>query len=88
MVFSRVALVVVNVVLGIASKLPLIGPLDKMFGVVCGTGKGVIWSWILLTVVSIMAITGTNTEWAGYIADSRLLAWLQENNMILNLLVK
>ena len=88
MVFVRVALVVVNVVLGIASKLPLIGPLDKMLGLACGAGKGVIWSWIVLTIVSVMALTGINTEWAGYIADSQLLTWLQENNMILNLLIK
>lgn len=88
MVFSRVALMVVNVVLGIASKLPLIGPLDKILGLACGAGKGILWSWILLTIVSIMAITGTNTEWVGYVTDSQLLTWLQENNMILNLLIK
>ena len=88
MVFSRMALVVVSVILGIASKLPLIGPLDKVLGLVCGAGKGVIWSWVVLTIVAVMALTGTNTEWAGYIADSQLLTWLQDNNMVLNLLMK
>lgn len=88
LVCTRVALLVVNVVLGIASKLPLIGPLDKVLGLICGAGKGVIFAWILLTVVSVMALTGTNTEWAGYIAESEILTWLQNNNVILNLIVK
>ena len=88
MVFARLAITIVYVVLGIASKLPLIGPLDKLLGFACGAGKGVIWSWVILTIVSVLALTGTNTEWAGYIADSQILTWLQENNVILNLLIQ
>lgn len=88
MVLARVALMIVYVVLGIASKLPLIGPLDKLLGLACGAGKGVIWSWIILTIVSVLALTGINTEWAGYIADSQILTWLQENNVILNALIQ
>ena len=88
LVLSRVVIVAINVVLGIASKLPLIGPMDKVLGLACGAGKGVIWAWVILTVVSVLALTGTNTEWAGYIADSQILTWLQNNNVILNLLVK
>ena len=88
LVFSRVAIMVVNIVLGIASKLPLIGPLDKILGLACGAGKGLIWSWIVLAIVSVLALTGVNTELAGYIAESQILTWLQENNVILNLLIK
>ena len=88
LVFTRCALLIVNVVLGIASKLPLIGPLDRILGLVCGAGKGVVFTWIILTVVSVLALTGVNTEWAGYIAESELLTWLQNNNVILNLIVK
>ena len=87
LVFSRVAIMVVNIVLGIASKLPLIGPLDKVLGLACGAGKGLIWSWIVLTIVSVLALTGINTEWAAYISQSELLVWLQNNNMILKLLM-
>ena len=87
LVFSRVAIMVVNIVLGIASKLPLIGPLDKVLGLACGAGKGLIWSWIVLTIVSVLALTGINTEWVAYISQSEFLVWLQNNNMILKLLM-
>ena len=86
-VVTRVGLLVVELVLGIASKLPLIGPLDKLLGLVCGAGKGLIWCWVILAVISVLALTGTSTEWAAYISESELLTWLQENNVLLNYIV-
>jgi len=83
----RIAMVVVELILGIIAKLPLIGPMDKALGLVCGAGKGLIWCWVILAIVSILALTGTNTELAGYIAQSGLLTWLQDNNVLLNLIV-
>jgi len=86
-VVTRILLLVVELVLGIASKLPLIGPLDKLLGLVCGAGKGLIWCWVILAIISVLALTGTNTEWAAYISESELLTWLQENNVLLNYIV-
>ena len=83
----RIAMVVVEFALGIVSKLPLIGPMDKMLGVACGAGKGFIWCWVILAVVSVLAFTGTNTELATYISQSSLLTWLQDNNLLLNLIL-
>lgn len=88
LVFSRIAIMVVNLVLGIAAKLPLIGASDKFLGLFCGAGKGLIWSWIVLTIVFLVTLTGNYMEWNGYIADSQILTWMQENNLILNLLLK
>ena len=45
MVVVRVVLLIVELALGIASKIPLIGPLDKILGLACGAAKGLIWSW-------------------------------------------
>lgn len=86
-VITKVALIVVDIILGIASKLPLIGPLDKTLGLVCGVGKGLILCWIILAIVSVLALTGTNTELASYISQSQILTWLQDNNVLLNLIV-
>jgi uncharacterized membrane protein required for colicin V production len=88
LVFSRIAIWIVYIVLDVASKLPLIGPLDKALGIVCGAAKGLVWIWVILIAVSMLALTGVNTEWVGYIAESELLTWLQDNNLILRLLIK
>ena len=68
------------------SDMPVIGRLDTMLGVACGGAKGLIWCWVILAVVSVMAVTGTNTELATYIAQSKLLTWLQDNNILLNII--
>lgn len=86
-IVARVLLIVVDGVLGIASKLPLIGSVDKILGVACGGIKGILICWVILTVVYVLAFTGVNTELAGFIADSQLLSWLQENNYILKMVM-
>lgn len=83
-ILLRIAMVIVELALGIVAKLPLIGPMDKLLGVACGAGKGLIWCWVILAVVATLALTGTNTELAGYISQSEILTWLQDNNLILN----
>jgi uncharacterized membrane protein required for colicin V production len=87
LIILRITMVVVEFVLGVVSKLPLIGPMDKLLGIGCGAGKGLIWCWVILAVVSVLALTGTNTEFAAYISQSELLTWLQDNNLLLNLIV-
>ena len=85
-ILLRIAMVVVEFLLGVVGKLPLIGPMDKLLGIACGGAKGLIWSWVILAIVSILALTGTNTELASYIAQSELLTWLQDNNLLLNVI--
>lgn len=82
----RIAMVVVEILLNVVSKLPLIGPMDKFLGIGCGAVKGIIWCWVILAVVSILALTGANTEFAAYISESEILTWLQNNNLLLNLI--
>lgn len=82
----RIAMVIVEFALDVVAKLPLIGPADKLLGIACGGVKGLIWCWVILAVVSVLALTGVNTEFAGYIAQSELLTWLQDNNVLLNLI--
>ena len=85
-ILLRIAMVIVEFLLGVVAKLPLIGPMDKLLGIACGGVKGLIWCWVILAVVSVLALTGTNTEFAAYIAQSELLTWLQDNNMLINLI--
>lgn len=85
-IILRIAMVIVEFLLGVVSKLPLIGPMDKFLGIGCGAVKGLIWCWVILAVVSILALTGANTEFATYISQSEILTWLQNNNLLLNLI--
>lgn len=84
---ARILIIMINLVLGVATKLPVIGSVDKWLGIVCGGVKGLLICWMILAVVSAFALTGANTEWAAYITQSQFLTWLQERNFILNMFV-
>ena len=86
-ILLRIVMAIIEFVLGVVGKLPLIGPMDKLLGIACGGVKGLIWCWVILAVVSVLALTGTNTELVGYIAQSEILTWLQDNNLLLNIIV-
>lgn len=87
-IVARIALLVVEFVLGLAAKLPLIGPMDKLAGLGVGAVKGLIWCWLILAVVGILALTGTNTDFIALVHKSEILTWLYDNNIIMNMLMK
>ena len=86
-VVTRILVWLVDKVLGLASKLPIIGSLDKLLGFVSGGAKGILLCWIVLAVVSVVAIPNVNIDFSVLIAESQLLTWLQNNNFILKIFV-
>lgn len=86
-VVTRVLLWITDKVLGIASKLPIIGSLDKLLGLACGAAKGILVCWIVLAVVSVAVIPNVNVDFASMIQQSQLLTWLQNNNYVLKMFV-
>ena len=87
LIITRIILFVLDKVLGLASKLPLIGQADKALGIVAGALKGLIWSFIVLAVIAVLTLTGTNTELIQLVNESPILLWLYENNIIVNVLM-
>lgn len=85
---ARLVVRIIDGVLGIASKLPLIGSVDKLLGALLGVAKGLVWCWIVLAIVTILALTGTNTELLAMVNESEALTWLYENNIIIKMVLK
>lgn len=86
-IVTRVLVWLADKILGIASKLPVIGSLDKLLGFACGAAKGVLLSWVVLAVLSVVVIPNVNLDVATLIQESQLLTWLQNNNFILKMFV-
>lgn len=85
---ARIAVQVVDIILGIASKLPLIGPVDKILGTALGAAKGLVWCWLVLAIVAMLALTGTNTEYIAMVQQSEFLTELYDNNIIVNMILQ
>lgn len=87
-IVTRIALVVVEKFLGLVAKLPLIGQADTLLGIAAGVLKGLIWSWVVLTVIAVLTYTGANTELMTLVNESQILTWLYVNNPIMMVVVK
>lgn len=87
LILIRVLVTIVERAISLVSKLPLIGDFDKLLGFLIGIGKGVLYSWALLTAVTVLALAGINMQLVTLISESQFLTWLQKNNIILNFIV-
>lgn len=87
LLFLRIVMFIIEKILGIISKLPLLGFADKILGLTCGVIKGLVWTWIVLTSISVIAFMNANAALASYISQSQFLLWLQEHNILLSIIV-
>lgn len=86
-IVTRIALLVVEKMLDLVAKLPLIGQANTLLGIGAGALKGLIWSWVVLTVVAVLIYTGANADLMLLITESPILFWLYANNPIVMAIV-
>ncbi len=86
LIITRVALIIVEKVLNLVAKLPLIGQANTLLGVAAGALKGFVWCWVVLTVIAMLAYTGANTDLIALVSESPILIWLYEHNPIMGVL--
>lgn len=72
----------------VLSKLPIISWLDKLAGIVFGALEMVLVLWTVYTFVIMMDLGAIETWVMKYTADSQILTWLYENNLIAQLVDK
>ena len=84
---TRIGLIIVEKILGLVAKLPLIGQANALLGIAAGALKGLVWSWVVLTVIAMLAFTGVNTDLMNFVNESEFLLWLYANNPIMMVIV-
>ncbi len=75
-------------VIGLLSKLPVIGGLNRMLGGVTGLAFALIIVWIGFVVITLLYQTEFATMCFGYIEQSPAMKWLYDNNMLLKIITK
>ena len=86
-IVTKIALTIVEKILGFIHKLPLIGTADTFLGVVAGAIKALIITWVVMAVVALLSTTEIGTVIVTMIYESVPLTWLYENNLILNMML-
>lgn len=85
-ILGIVASVFVSVVLGVVSKLPLIGTVDHLLGLATGAANGVLIVWIVFYLAATLCATELGSEIIAQINANEYLTFLYQNNPILSLL--
>ena len=68
------------------NRIPLIGAVNRMFGLCLGIFKGLCIVWILFLILSVIAISTPGQLALLYIDNSAFLSLLYENNLISDLI--
>lgn len=69
----------------LVSKLPIIEWIDMILAMVLGGIRGILWVWILMIIISFFGATGVGSVMLKQIGESMILAYLYENNLIIQL---
>ena len=86
MIFAFLLLRIIDYVLRIIEKIPLLEGANQFFGVVLGGVKAVPFIWIFMAIAACFAGTALGMSIISYISESPLLSWMYENNYLLKII--
>lgn len=87
-IVALILLYLLNKVLDVFAKLPLLKQANQLAGMVLGLVQGVLVVWLFFAVITIIGGTEFGQTTFGYINDSKLLSFLYTNNIPMNFITK
>ena len=78
---------VIYIALGIVSKLPIIGGIDKLGGLLLGGVEALLIAWIILIVISMFANTEIGNHLYTQVNESSFLTFLHDHNIFNKVIV-
>lgn len=85
-VLGIVASGVISIVLGLISKLPIIGTADHLLGLAAGAVNGLLIVWVAFYLIAVLSATPIGSNIITQINASEYLMFLYENNPILSIM--
>jgi uncharacterized membrane protein required for colicin V production len=73
--------------LGVFNRIPLLGNVNRALGFAAGSLNGLVFVWVLFAIVAAGAGTGWGRFVISYIAESPVLVWLYQNNLLVTVLL-
>lgn len=84
----RIILLVIEFIVSLITKLPVIEQADKLGGIIYGLVEGVIIIFVILAIISFMDVVNIMEPVHKAISESILGNFLYQNNIILKLFIK
>ncbi|MCM1284478.1 MAG: CvpA family protein [Muribaculaceae bacterium] len=73
--------------LDLVSKLPLIGEVNHLLGLLAGAVKGLLLIWVIFALTAMAGATFWGGTLTALIYEEKLLVWLYENNPVLQIIL-
>ena len=83
-----VAVNIIYFALGIVSKLPIVGSVDKMGGILFGALEALLVVWIVFLVISLLANTEIGGNLFNQIEENKVLKMIYDKNVLYSLVTK
>jgi uncharacterized membrane protein required for colicin V production len=87
LIVALIAFQILGHALGLFNKIPLLGGVNRTLGFVAGSLEGLLFVWIVFAIVAAGAGTGWGRFIISYIAESPVLVWLYQNNLLVTVLL-
>lgn len=87
-IVAFIAIRIVIGMLGFVDKIPLIGGANHLLGGIVGAGAGLLAIWILFIIITLLYNTSFGASCMESIAESDILTWLYDNNVLMNSIIK
>lgn len=79
---------IISQMIGIASRIPVIKGVNRLFGLVVGTFYGLLFVWIGFYITALMSASEKAQVIVSYIYENPFLTFLYENNLVLTFILK
>ena len=83
-----ILLFVLNKILDLVAKLPLLKQANQLAGLALGTVQAILIIWLFFAIVTVISGTEFGQSIFGYINSSKLLSFLYTNNIPMNFITK
>lgn len=87
-VLATIAAILISGLLGIVSKIPVIGGVNRICGLLVGAVNGLLIVWILFYLVTVFSTSEFGQMVVSNIYENKLLIYLYENNLLLKIILK
>lgn len=87
-IIARIILLLIKLISGVITNVPVIHQLDAIGGALCGLLEGLVIVYVALTVISIASPVINDNQISKYIDDSHITKEIYNNNIVIKNLFK
>lgn len=88
LILVNICMLIITLIFDGITKLPIINTFNKTGGCIASVILTMLKIWIVLGIISLTEPLGLTTKVISIVEDSRVVSWLYDNNILMNIVLK